>query len=359
MSSSVDEHFRYFAKHLEEQIAKYSHDQDEDLLKRQKRQVENLINLERKFRIELVKHPWGTSVYEAFMTRITAPKEVGGYGNRLASRPFFRERQEACIGPICEAIEKRDVKKLQRFHVNSLFVQFAMKQKKWPAGSKVRKLAQQIQKQRDELVISNMPLAISQARLFWGKAARMDPNQALSYMDFVQLGSEGLMSAIDKYVLPFSATFRATIVQWCVGNFIEANSATMVHFYPKDKKKLYHANKHVKRLSPDDAEDDRLQKLADKINAGVKASHRTNAQEVGQLMAAATAVSADATVPGEEKGGRQQASFGSYVDRASTDPDHQPDNRVQDHEAHGRLHEAIQLLTPWERKVLRLRGVSC
>jgi RNA polymerase sigma factor (sigma-70 family) len=355
--STVDEHFRAFARLLEEEIAKYEHDTDEDLLERQKRQVENLIKLEKQFRLELVKHPWGYSVYEAFRARIKDHKDKGGAGNVLASRPYFRERQEVCIGPICQAIQKSDIKKLQKYHVNSLFVQFAMKQKKWPRGSKVAKLAREIQKQRDELVVSNMPLAISQARLFWGKAASKDPNQALSYMDLVQLASEGLMSAIDKYTLPFSATFRATIVQWCVGNFIEAFSSTLVHFYPKDKKKIYHANKHIKKLSADDNNDERLQKLADKINAGVKVSHRTNPHEIGQLMAAAAVVSADATAPGEEAG--RAVGVGSYIDRASTDPDCQPDNRYTDHEAHTRLQEAIQLLSPWERKVLRLCGVSC
>lgn len=358
--TTVDEHFRSFARILEEEIAKYEHDDDGDLLKRQKRQVENLIRLERQFRLALSKHSWGYPIYQAFMARITDPKDKGGSGNVLASRPYFRERQEVCIGPICQAIKRRDVKKLQKFHINSLFVQFVMKQKRWAPGSKVTKLARAIQKQRDELVVSNMPLAISQARLFWGKAARMDPNQALSYMDFVQLASEGLMSAIDKYVLPFSSTFRSTIVQWCVGNFIEANSSTLVHFYPKDKKKLYHANKHVKRLSVDDSDDERHHKLAEKINSGVKASHRTNAEEIAQLMAAASVVSADAEPPGNEERSRGgSGAVGSHLDRASTDPEHQPDNRYQDHEAHSRLHEAIQLLTPWERKVLRLRGVSC
>lgn len=343
-SNSADEHFRKFASSLEQTIARYGKVPEGDLFKLQKKQVENLVKLETKFRRALIKHAWGPGVYKSFVAYICDERK-----NILAARPFFRERQGVFTSKISKALKKRQAKGLYSFRFNYEFVLFVMRSRKWHPSSEIAQLAKQIQDQRWALVEMNMPLAISRARIFWSRT----PKAQLSYMDLVQITALGLMSGIDKFCLPYSQAFRSTVIGRMVGNLIEQYSETLVHFFPVDKRKIYRANKVISKFG----ENPDFEKLAAIVNLDVDKPHRTNAAELAQLMAASSTVSADTPISGSDNDpGESPNSMldGFAADEEAFNPEHQAEQK----EAFSAIANAIPQLSMIEQKVLRLRGVS-
>ena len=341
MSIPVDDsHFRSFAGALERAIERYGDLSEESLLDRQRRQVETLVTLEAQFRETLIKHPWGAGVYRGFVTYICDDRK-----NILAARPFFRERQPVFTEEISKALKTRNAETLYRFNINFQFVQFAVHHYKWARGSAIVKLAQQISDMRTELVELNMPLAISRARIFWSRT----PKSQLAYMDLVQIACEGLMSAIDKFVLPFTPVFRAVVIGRCTGNFIEQYSETPIHFFPVDKRKIYRANKLMSRFVAEFIDYD---KLADEINQDVDNAHRTTGAEISDLLAAASCVSTDSLGPPNP-----DESDTPGVNRFAAPAFSQPDVQYEHQEAMVKLEKVIRRLPVIYQKLLRLRGV--
>ncbi len=350
-----DAHFRIFTSALEAAIELFDDDPDENLLERQKFQMESLIGLEDQFRAKLIKHRWYEDVYNAFITKVDGAKALGNNGNVLTSRPYFRERQEVCIGPICKAIKARNLDELSKFHFNYQFIALAIKSMPWTENHELRKLEKKISKLRNKIVVSNMPLAISQARQFWSKTVSKDPSGQLSYMDLIQISSEGLMSAVDKYCLPFTRNFRAVIIGRAVGNFIDCNNQTFLHFFPKDKRKLYRGNKKIWKYTG--AVD--FEEVARFINEVIEIpSHRTNAIEIQALFAAASVVSTEMLVaPGDNSDSESHGAI-NRMDTVADEPIHQPDVIHEEAEAITTMKAAISQLSNFEQKLLRLKGVS-
>ncbi len=337
--SFSEDHFKTFANQLERVIGRYESLSEEDVTVRQKRQVERLVMLEGEFRRTLIRHPEGAGVYRDFIEYISNEK-----GNILAARPFFRERQAVFTNQISVALKNGHEKGLYPYNFNYNFVSFVRRIRPWPAGCRLMRLAKQIEATRTELVEMNMPLAISRARIFWNKT----PKSHLDYMDLVQIAAEGLMAAIDKFVLPFTTVFRSVAIGRMVGNFIEQYSETMIHFYPTDKRKIYRANKAVSKME----EGVDFQKIADLVNKDVDAAHHTTAEEIAELLSAASVVSADAQVPNSEGEGSD------LLERFASLPDQQPDNLAENGEAYSAMSECILMLSVFEQKLLRLRGVD-
>lgn len=340
-NSDDNDHFRLFASSLEAAIEKYGSMPEKTLLQRQKQQVERLVALETKFRRTLIKHPWGPGVYKSFIHFITEEKR-----NILAARPYFRERQEVFTKQIGPALRDRAFKSLYRFHFNYNFIVFVLKARSWNKtnfGAKITNLAKEVADIRTEIVEMNMPLAISRARIFWSKT----PKSHLSYMDLVQITAEGLMSAVDKFVLPYSRVFRAVAIGRILGNLIEQYSETTIHFYPIDKRKIYRANK----LSRKYAGDVDYTALADDVNLGVDPAHRTNSSEIANLMAAASCVSADTILP-------KDSDAAEPGERFAADEANRPDALVEDQESRSLLYASIGSLALIDRKLLRLCGIE-
>jgi DNA-directed RNA polymerase specialized sigma subunit len=337
-----DDHFRKFAAVLEKAIDKYGDVEDEDLLQRQRNQIESLVSLETKFRKALIEHSWGLLVYKSFVHMIKKKKN-----NILAARPYFRERQSVFTNEISKALKKHHAKSLYKFHFNYIFVMFVMQNRKWPENGKLAKLARQIAEIRQELIEMNMPLAINRARIFWSST----PKSHLSYMDLIQISCEGLTSAIDKFVLPYSRVFRAVMIGRILGNFIEQYSETLVHFYPIDKRKLYRANKIAGRFKGSIDYD----ALAADINKHLELdkNHKTTASEIADLMAASSCVSSD-SLTSESTEEEQDVPHTQYVADTAT----QPDVIIESANSMQALSGAMEQLTLREKKLLRLKGVS-
>jgi hypothetical protein len=126
------------------------------------------------------------------------------------------------------------------------------------------------------------------------------------------------------------------------------NSETPIHFYPTDKRKIYRANKVVhKHQGVVDYE-----KLAGEVNVGVvEAAQHTNPAEIAGLMAAASVVSADSTLS-------QDPEAPEPISRFAAPDSGRPDRQVEERNAMLSMAAAIERLTVFEKKLLRLRGVA-
>jgi len=333
--SVLDEHFLLFGASLEALLAGHVYDREEDFTARQKRQVENLIGLEKKFKEILIEDWRGPGIYKAFIKFISETRR-----NILDARPYFRERQEIFKAEISPALRNKQDKKLYAYAVNYQFIAFALRSAEFSPGSRVMKAADAVKSARQELIESNMPLAISRARIFRGKTQRSH----LSYMDLVQIANEGLIAACDKFVLPYTPVFRSVIIGRIVGNEIEANSETLLHFYPSDKRKIYRSNKTNR-----DPETPDWDACVTAINIDSDAKHMTNAEEVQKLMLAASHVSMDAVADNDEV----QRVHNNYAADEST----RPDIQTEVSELRKILYQGVSALEGVERKILIMKGL--
>lgn len=354
---SEDENFQRFADTLEATIASYKQDDltDDQLLEKQCDQFQRLVALETDFRDTMIAWDRGEALYKDFIDFICVKN-----GNILTSRPFFRERQDICIGPISRALKHHRAVDLYQYHFNYNFVAFIIAATKGlPAdGSvlKLRQLSKGIARLRNEIVELNMPLAISNAKLFWNKAPSATKDTRFSFMDFVQIAADGLMSAVDKFVLPAGLdkspalirVWRAVAIGRMKGNFIEMFSETTIHFFPQDKRKLYRANKHLKEFS---GQID-FEKLAAMVNFDLNGDGKTTAAELANLMGAASNMGQEYVRDDDEE------QPDGPLDRAAADVDWQPDVRAERQELLNIIKNTLSGLSMTEKKFLVLKGVD-
>jgi DNA-directed RNA polymerase specialized sigma subunit len=269
--------------------------------------------------------------------------------NILAARPFFRERQGVFSKGISPSIKKRKFKQLYRFDVNYPFIAFALKVLDWAPRSRVRKAAEAVWVARRELVELNMPLAISQARVF----RRLTPESHLAYMDLIQISFEGLINAVDKFVLPYTPVFRSVIIGRCKGDLIEEFSNTMLHFYPSDKRKIYRANKAQKGQVREDVN---FAKLAETVNTnGPKLPTPTTASEIQHLVSGSGMYSLDSPAPEKDVFDGEPETL---ADKYAANMDVQPDVRVEKNEIYEKFFSAINCLNLIECKYVKMKGIE-
>jgi len=336
-----DAHFVTFTDELTKLITghgdtKLSRD---EFTKEQKKQVEGLIKAERTFKKALQSDSRGEFIYKKFIQFILNDRR-----NILAARPYFRERQDVFADKISPAIKKRRHKGLYSYGINYPFIQFVLDAIAWGPNSKITKSANQIQVLRKKIIELNMPLAISRARIF----RQATPESYLSYMDLVQISNEGLINAVDKFVLPYSPVFRSVIIGRAVGDMIESVNQTLLHFYPSDRRKIYRANKarrHQKDLNYDD--------LATRVNEGPKLDNPTTPDEIHQLVEASSHVSLDATL--QDLNNINDPDL--LIDICEAPEDTRPDQRVENSELNNMLYYAMAQLFSIEVKYLRLKGI--
>lgn len=363
MASLDDDHFKLFATWLETEISKFGESVTAKAAnERQRRQMNRLVGLEKRFRLDLqrIKHgAVGRWMYRRFITFICDEQK-----NILDARPFFRERQEVFAAKISKALKARDYKALYRFRVNYRFILFALEQskrEKWVAKSfpqtgTLRSLANEITALRKEIVTINLPLAINRAQLFYSRT----PRSHIARMDFVGIATDGLMSGIDKYT-PHKKSgvdtkqFRSTAIGRMGGNFIEEYSETLLHFYPADKRKLYRANKITGR----NAGQIDFDKLAQGVNDVAKmgedgeikvVENPTTPDEIANLMAAASTVSSDSSLPSDPDAPEP-------IERFAAPEATRPDVMVENGNAMRALAAALPILSILQLKILRLKGV--
>jgi DNA-directed RNA polymerase specialized sigma subunit len=331
-------HFQGFTKVVERAIAQYGHLKTEDMTALQCKQVEELARLEVEFRKALIKDPNGDDAYSSFIAFILDEKK-----NILAARPYFRCRRSYFASHVSKAIRKRNVKVLQRYHVNYHFINLILK--KFVFGSDVNRIVQKVKDARQKLVVMNIPLVINRANIFWSRT----PKSHLSFMDMVQVGVEGLIAGIDKYCGEYSKVYRSVLIGRMVGNLIESYGSTMLHFYPADKRKIYRANKFKSRHVHGDYDVEDLVAEVSKAEG-----NETDIEEITGLMAAATMVSADSTIQSDSTGETVTDSISRYA----APEECRPDLQVEAKEVYELMRKAIDMLPLFDQKLLRLRGLT-
>lgn len=339
-----NDHFRAFAASLAQSIDRRGGPPPdaEARFVAQKTQMERLIAAEEKFRQKLIAHPRGPAAYEAFVRYVRVERH-----NILIARPFFRTRQQLFTDLIAPAFKADDSIRIQQFPINYLFVRFIVRLRRWDADT--RRAAAAVRNYRMAFVEDNLPLAISRARLFFART----PRSHLTYMDLVQAAAEGLMAAVDKYVLPetgFSTSFRSVACGRMTGNFIDDYSETPLHFFADDRRRIYRANKCLGR-SGGEVDFDELADQVNKLGEDKKDRVTTTSAEIAGLLAAASMVSFDPVVSPDAP----SSAVGTW---AAAPHSTRPDTQVEDAEARRAVVSAIAGLSVLQRKVLRLRGVT-
>lgn len=340
MSDNDDPHFLFFAKSLERLLSGYGK-LPKNLLEHQKGQMEALLAAEIMFRKALVRHRFGEKVYRGFLEYIHGERH-----NILAARPFYRERVETFKDFISPVLAARNFRGLYRFNINFQFINFCMRRygHHFGATSDVRRAADEVVAIRKTIIEQNMPLAISRAKIF---RSRTPASPHFAHMDSVQTACEGLVSAVDKFVGPFSKAFRSVIIGRATGNLIKDYSEPMLHFYPGDRRKIYRANK-ARRRSPD------LDKIVAEVNTGLPDNLMTNADEIQQLLNANSHLSLDQPVGTEDVRGPEAPD--TYTSCA-VDQGALPDELVEHKDAVEKLDAAKRSLAIIERKALVVWGM--
>jgi RNA polymerase sigma factor (sigma-70 family) len=314
------------------------------LLQRQTQQMNLLVDLEDRCRKALIQDARGLGVYERFAAFIREERR-----NALAAQPYFREPEGIFIKEISPAIRDNAVRSLLRYHFNYAFVAFARRiiERDWVDGLSTPfwKLSDALIAARRELVETNLPLAISRARMFYGKT----PKSHMDYLDFVQLAVEGLLAAIDKFRLPFRPVFRSVAIGRMTALFIERYSETTLRFYPLDRRRIYRANKALRRTPPDQVD---YGVLAESVNQGLEERYRTSPEDLACLMSAVSMLSVDWQEPGGGVGGSEEGR--TFGDGLAAPEENRPDRKAEEKENGLRLQEALKSLDVLESKVVKM-----
>jgi DNA-directed RNA polymerase specialized sigma subunit len=335
-----DEHFELYTALL---TSKLGTAKNKKSIVQQKEKVERLVSLENDFREALKLHPAKSQVMAAFVHLIRKD-----YRKILLAQPYFRERSEVFNEHISDMFFRNSGDEMLNHHVNGYFVQwYLLNFKHLHEPHDIFKITDELMAQRSEIIETNLPLAISRARLFWKKTQRSH----LSYMDIMQTASEGLINAVDKYVLPFGVSFRSVICGRITGDLIAAYSRPVLSFPPKDAKRLYHANKSIRFASgPDD--------LVQRMNEKLPDNCKTTPDEIRVLMNAASHFSIDSppTLLSEKgESPRQKTTFVNYL---KADDSVRPDVQAEQNDMQAKLLVMVKQLPVLARKVLAMRGFN-
>lgn len=309
----------------------------------QEQQVEELLDVERKFKNEILKRRQATEIYKKFLQLVCIKNK-----NILSARPYFRETAITFSKFITPAIKAADIQELKRFDINYQFIKFIRDSWLGPFPKRAEQLFQRVHHARRILIENNMPLAINRAKLFYRKT----PRSHLTLMDLIEICGMGLAAGVDKWCGKYSPVFRSVCIGRMVGNMIDSYSETVLHFYPSDKRILYKANSIRGRQGIDD-----ITELTSAVNASFKQDelegksipkHNITVSELSALMSAASTVSADATVNDE--------GFGVYHFTADSAPN--MEEALISMENTGAMLLHIRSLPFIQQKVLRLKGIK-
>jgi DNA-directed RNA polymerase specialized sigma subunit len=332
------EHFSLFKKWADSAIKQYGEFTEEEFKKHQELHVNRLSTLEEEFRDLLKKYEFGNLVYQYFIDFIVKEKR-----NVLASRPYFRERRANSASNIFKAIKFNDIETLKSFHVNYLFI--FLISKKFDLPIEFKKIIKEIEKIRQTLVTINLPLVMNRSNIFWSRT----PQSWLSFMDLIQIGTEGLISGVDKFGGDYDRMWVGVAIGRMTGNFIGNYNETMIHFYPKDKRRIYAANKFLARHIHGDYEPE---DLVDSVSQALKSE--TDKDDLLSLISAVSIVSADSNI----EGGGEDSSLSDTLSRYADSEDKRPDVQVAEMEFANKVREELKKLSIFDKKFLMLKGVD-
>lgn len=204
-----------------------------DFTKKQKAQVERMMELEEIFRKTINSYKQSDKIYYKFLIYIKVER-----GNILMARPFFRENSKTFGKDISPAFKDGDIEKIKQFHINYKFILFAMENWKGTVPQKAADAWKEHQEVRREIIENSMPMAINEAMKFYKAVPRNHTN----LMDIINASVSGLCIGVDKWVGPFRTVFRSVCLSRMKSNIMDVYNQTFLHYYPSDKKIIYKSN---------------------------------------------------------------------------------------------------------------------
>lgn len=325
---------------------------NDGLIGDQKKQVELMLSLERKFQYYIQKHNKVNKIYNKFIDFI-----VKENGNILSAKPFFREKSTVFSEYISKDIKERRGYNLKRYQINYLLIQFIVDS--W--GNKLPdtplRYYREFIEARRILIENNLPLAINRAKLFYRKT----PKSHLNLLDLIDICVCGLVSGIDKYVGDYTKVWRSVCIGRMVGNMIEEYSKTFIRLYPSDKKILYRANSLKHRLKLESIEE--LTKAVnqsfneDKENGKKVPNLPVTETHIRTLINGTHYIPTDSKVNSnnsDEEGGNDGVGIYDYT----PDPQQSVEDKIIEKDIMEKVLKISEGLEIIEQKIIKLKGVD-
>jgi DNA-directed RNA polymerase specialized sigma subunit len=312
----------------------------------QKKQLEDLMMYEDKFKQSIYKSIQTREIYKKFI--ITTVQN-----NILSARPFFREQAKVFSAEITPAIKEGDFEELKKFRINYKFMEFIRENWKGRFPNNGQKWYDKAIESRRLLIENSLPLAVNIAKRFF----KSTPESYMELTDFINTCTIGLISGVDKYSSnEYSKVFRSVCIGRMKGGMVEDYSQTLIHFYPSDKKILYKINilKHRENITDINELCRRLNEVLkeDKKEGKNVSVDKVTIPEIMRLMHGASTFSADKAADNEEE--ENDVNIYTYAyDEGPTQ-----EEMVEKADTLSRVLNACEDLDILEMKILKLKGVS-
>lgn len=321
---------------------------NDGLIGDQQKQVELVVQLERKFKYHIQKYQQTVNLYSRFIKKFNSSD--GDSENILSAQPYFREKTEN-FNKIAKAIREDNPEALMKYNINFQFIDFIVKNWKGNVPERAKRYYDDFLEARRILIENNLPLAINRAKLFYRKT----PKSHLALLDLIDICTYGLISGIDKYDGDYSKVWRSVCIGRMVGYMIEEYSKTFLKMYPSDKKILYRANALKYRLKIED-----IYELTKAVNESFaqdqsegKGCPKLPISElhIRTLLNGSSYVSADPMVNDDDE--EAQPIYDTFSDNSETAEDALVRENLMD-----KIVEHSKNLNNIEKKIIRLKGVN-
>lgn len=318
---------------------------NDGLIGDQKKQVETVMRLEKKFISSLKKHPRIIPVYQKFIHHIKQER-----GNILTAKSFFREKSKTFNARIAKAIRNEEAEKLLLFKPNYYLISFIIENWESDIPEVSREIFEEYCESRRILIENNIPLAINRAKLFYRKT----PKSHLSLLDLIDICTYGLIVGIDKYVGTYSKVWASVCIGRMVGFMIAEYSKPFLKVYPADSKILYRANSLKHKLHIETIEE-LTKAVNESFKRDVEEGKRAPTQEISEakirdLLGAAGYIGAG---PSDSENDEGLNAYDTASDESAN-----PETMVEHKDAMSKVLILIKDLSIIDKKIIKLKGVS-
>lgn len=308
-----------------------------EFTKKQKFQVERMMELEETFRKTINTYKQSDKVYYKFLIYIKIEK-----GNILMARPFFRENSKTFGKDISPAFKDGDVQKIKEFNINYKLIQFIIENWRGNIPQKALDAWKEHQEIRKQLIENSMPMAINEAMKFY-KAV---PKTHVTLMDMINASISGLCIGVDKWVGPFRTVFRSVCLSRMKSNIMDVYNQTFLHYYPSDKKIIYKSNLLKAREKIEDPDI-----LLKNINEYLKENNDKRVLKNHELQDLLNGSSLESIEMQTEDDGF--TVYDTYIDERNN-----IENNVEKFDLFKKVLLGCEKLPLLERKILKLKGVE-
>lgn len=313
--------------------------------------VNKLIKDERDLQLKINSLPISDTIYKEFSDKVTIEM-----GNILRAKPYFRAKEKLFNSEISKIFKKQDHLSLKGYDGNYLLISFLVERlnhhKPKIKDQTILKKIQIINSLfdsycdlRSKLIESNLALVVNRAIQFFNKTS----SNSITVIDFINIATQGLSIAVDKYVGEYTKVFRSVCIGAMTRMMIENNTASLTKLPSGDKRILYRVNIYRFRKGVTDIEE-----LTRQINESYK-KDKSEGKIVPKLpILKEKILSLIESVDNQEKENIGKEDIGTDSESCYYDME----SEIEKNDLKKSLISACKSLSIMESKVLRLKGVS-